>query len=72
MESVYIWYLTDNNEGRNVVNGIKDIGLDVKLLSVKDLQKKNIIVKKEYNLSKINTRRKDIELEKILKSKKVK
>lgn len=40
--------------------------------SINNRQKKNIIVKKEYNISKINTRRKNIELEKILKSKKVK
>jgi len=40
--------------------------------SINNRQKKNIIVKKEYNISKINARRKNIELEKILKSKKVK
>lgn len=42
MDSVHIWYLTDNSEGKENAGKIRQIGLDVKVLSGKNTQKEII------------------------------
>ncbi|MFH0974468.1 MAG: hypothetical protein V1874_01655 [Spirochaetota bacterium] len=43
MEAVIIWYLTDNDEGKDTAKRIKNIGIDVKTIPVKSLKKENIL-----------------------------
>jgi hypothetical protein len=42
MDKVYVWYITDNESGRDISVSIADIGLDVITLSIRSLKKKNI------------------------------
>ncbi|MBN2400940.1 MAG: hypothetical protein JXN64_00930 [Spirochaetes bacterium] len=53
MESVYIWYLTDNDTGLEISNRIKNIGLNVKLINTKTLKgvlEKEIIAESCINI----------------------
>jgi hypothetical protein len=53
MESVYIWYLTDNDEGIDITDRIKNIGLNVKLINNKAFSnsiKKEIIQDSNINI----------------------
>jgi hypothetical protein len=52
MESVYIWYLTDNEEGLDITDRIKNIGLNVKLINNKAIS--NAIKKETILDSNIN------------------
>ncbi len=42
MDKVHIWYITDNEPGRDIAGDIADIGLDVAIVAAKSLKKKDI------------------------------
>jgi len=43
MKNVYIWYMTDNDDGKKVAGAIKDMGLKVNLITQNDLSESNIV-----------------------------
>ncbi|HON79106.1 MAG TPA: hypothetical protein PK544_11485 [Spirochaetota bacterium] len=43
MKNVYIWYMTDNDDGKKVAGAIKDMGLKVNLITQRDLSTSNIL-----------------------------
>lgn len=59
MKSVYIWYLTDNDDGRKIAAAIKDMGLKVNLITQKDLSKSNI-VQSDTNIFIIDLKKKKL------------
>ncbi|HPB81581.1 MAG TPA: hypothetical protein PK200_06025 [Spirochaetota bacterium] len=59
MKNVYIWYVTDNDDGKKIAGAIKDMGLKVNIITQNDFPGSNI-VRSDTNVFIIDLKKKKL------------